>query len=350
MNDHEEWRPIPGWPGYEASSLGRLRSILVGGHRDTSTSPHLLNPRSESNGRRRLNLFQNGRQKRCSVARMVCIAFHGLPTGSDACAEHIDGDLANDRADNLRWVPRAKRYDNPHVRAANFRAHSSVWLSGMNALPALVVDRIRRMYRMGHRIEEIKTILSKDGYEVSRGHISALACHDTSRPGVTEPVCGARGAGSESRRIRPGLKYGDSVVVRCLERYAAGQSARAIAKIEGIKRGTVESWLCNNAGSFASRQNVAPVLRASIAAFPLAKYEKVCPSCGVYFEAESHRARRCPLCVSDNPKSHARICPDCGGESHRRGRCKSCQRKRRRDYMQKYLREYKRRDRKSHSA
>lgn len=88
---HEEWRPIPGWPGYMVSNLGRVRS-----------GPDLMRGGVDANGYRRVRLRTTERQKSWFVHRLVLLAFRGeAPDGHQGC--HNDGDKQNNRLTNLRW-------------------------------------------------------------------------------------------------------------------------------------------------------------------------------------------------------------------------------------------------------
>ena len=99
MVDLEVWKPIPGRPGYEASSHGRIRSL------DRWIADH--------NGRR---LFLRGRTLKQVlnadgypvvgglgyVHRAVMLSFNGPPANGFEVA-HNDGNPANNLLTNLRY-------------------------------------------------------------------------------------------------------------------------------------------------------------------------------------------------------------------------------------------------------
>nr|WP_274615889.1 HNH endonuclease signature motif containing protein [Sphingomonas sp. ACRSK] len=101
----EEWRPIPRYSGYEASSLGRVRSVdrvvvdrngrrirrkgqVLRPYFDERTSPY--------------GCFAAG-DKTCKVHVAVTLAFHGEPPEGKPYACHGDGDTMNNVPSNLRW-------------------------------------------------------------------------------------------------------------------------------------------------------------------------------------------------------------------------------------------------------
>lgn len=98
---NEEFRDIPGYPGYQASNLGRIR-----GKKGTILAP--INNR----GYPFVNPSLNGKQVPVGIHRLVCMAFHGPPPQGHECA-HLDGNPANCRWDNLKWVT---RLENQHHR------------------------------------------------------------------------------------------------------------------------------------------------------------------------------------------------------------------------------------------
>ncbi len=84
----EIWKPIPGYEEhYAASNLGRIKSIrrVVKDIKDDKERTRVFKEKvlrfniSKSDGRMSVMLSKNGELKRILVARLVCLAFHGLP-------------------------------------------------------------------------------------------------------------------------------------------------------------------------------------------------------------------------------------------------------------------------------
>ena len=94
----EIWKEIPGYRYYEASSLGRIRSMPRGRRKGK-----VLKPRP-GNGYLRVNLSIDGEHLTAGIHRLVCLAFHGLPASGDLEAAHGDGVKTNNANDNLRWA------------------------------------------------------------------------------------------------------------------------------------------------------------------------------------------------------------------------------------------------------
>jgi hypothetical protein len=102
----ETWRPIPSCPGYEASNLGRIRSVArVVMRRNGSPCPrkgYVLSPKRQY-GYLRVTLVE---RKSRLVHDLVLEAFIGpRPPGADAC--HANGKRDDNRLANLRWDSRS---------------------------------------------------------------------------------------------------------------------------------------------------------------------------------------------------------------------------------------------------
>lgn len=103
----EEWRDIPSCPGYQASSLGRIRSVdrtsafmIEGRPFSRRLRGRVLSPKTDRGGYLEV---QPRRGSMKLVHRLVCEAFYGpCPEGYQAA--HGNGVRTDNRASNLRWA------------------------------------------------------------------------------------------------------------------------------------------------------------------------------------------------------------------------------------------------------
>lgn len=99
----EEWRDIPGYEGhYMASSLGRIRSHKINPHGRIMS----LSPVNQSSAKPSYTFtpFVNGVKSGMTVARAVCLAFHGQPPEPGMQVRHNSQDYTDNRPENLRWA------------------------------------------------------------------------------------------------------------------------------------------------------------------------------------------------------------------------------------------------------
>lgn len=102
-----EWREVPGFPGYEVSSAGEVRSVTF---RNGKTSfrrkaPLVMKTTRCGHGRMypALTLCRGGKVFTRRVHHVVLTAFHGeRPSGMEAA--HLNGDPTDNRAENLAWT------------------------------------------------------------------------------------------------------------------------------------------------------------------------------------------------------------------------------------------------------
>lgn len=92
----KEWRWVTAHPDYMVSSQGDVRHRRV-------NAPFLLGD-TDSKGYRRVGIAG----KHYRVARLVCEAFHGDAPFDGAQVAHLDGNKANNSAENLGWVSQAE--------------------------------------------------------------------------------------------------------------------------------------------------------------------------------------------------------------------------------------------------
>ena len=119
----EEWREIPGFPGYEASTLGFIRtywykvrnSTGYGTHRELRDIPKPLPGSPDDNGYLHVNVYcaLDGIRYTRKIHVLIAITFLPLPDDyefADYTVDHIDsgprGKL-NNAVTNLQWMTRS---------------------------------------------------------------------------------------------------------------------------------------------------------------------------------------------------------------------------------------------------
>ena len=128
----EEWRQVPGYDGYEASNLGRVRSLDRWVERRGKQGRHKLFKRGRVlrpalvDGYLQLNF--------CHVHRLVMLAFQGSPPDGMWVA-HNDGNPSNNRLDNLR-------YATPSENAMDRVAHGTTNRGSRNGLAKLTEQQV----------------------------------------------------------------------------------------------------------------------------------------------------------------------------------------------------------------
>lgn len=107
----EEWKDIPGFEGYQASNIGRIRAkqrISWNGKVFATRKERLLTPQQLPDGYWQVPLTLPGeKQRRFLVHRLVAYTF--TPNvNSKPFVNHKDGNKSNNVADNLEWVTRSE--------------------------------------------------------------------------------------------------------------------------------------------------------------------------------------------------------------------------------------------------
>jgi hypothetical protein len=104
-NQKETWRSIPGFNGYDVSSIGRIRSWKVKGSNTARLAqcPWLLKTPQAATGYLMVCLsFTDGRQRSYPVHRLVALAFVGIPKPGEVC-RHLNDNKLDNRPCNLAW-------------------------------------------------------------------------------------------------------------------------------------------------------------------------------------------------------------------------------------------------------
>lgn len=165
----EEWRAVPGFLGYEVSSIGHVRSYIPS-LQYKGEFPRMLNPYYRK-GYPFVALKRDGKYHGKAVHVLVALAFIGeKPFGYHTC--HNDGDPTNNVVSNLR-------YDTPVNNTADRKKHGT-YLEGELCARALFTneqaEKIRISHSQGRSLSELV-----DQYSVSRNTIWSIVSGRTYR-------------------------------------------------------------------------------------------------------------------------------------------------------------------------
>lgn len=116
----EEWRPIEGFPRYEISNKGRVKSFT------NPKKPKILRPHQLKNGYLMVHLAKGeewgSNETECvRIHKLVANAF--IPNPENKChVRHINQDRTDNRVENLRWVTREESNADPITKANRMAA------------------------------------------------------------------------------------------------------------------------------------------------------------------------------------------------------------------------------------
>jgi len=88
----EVWKPIPEFPKYEVSNLGRVK------HWHKIMKVHF-----RPDGYSQIQISRDGMIYHKRLHALICAAFNGPPPFADAKALHRDDDRTNNNPNNLYW-------------------------------------------------------------------------------------------------------------------------------------------------------------------------------------------------------------------------------------------------------
>lgn len=163
----EVWEAIPGWDGYEASSLGRIRSITKvlkqrnqWGCVSGITYPGKIRAQSRCKATQYfkvgLSNVQDGRRRTCAVHRLICETFHGTAPVGKTVVAHCNGDRGDNRAVNLRWAT-------PKENSADCLLHGTSNKGERNGAAKLTDAQFQEIMKRVSRGEGVQTLAIEYG-------------------------------------------------------------------------------------------------------------------------------------------------------------------------------------------
>ena len=181
----EEWSSIPSHPFYEASNLGRVRSIARKIVRSDGVVVHrpgrVLKSWVHRSGYILVKLYEgDGNSTTCYVQRVILEAFIGpCPEGMEC--RHLDGDSKNNTLKNLQWgTPKENGEDKVRhgttTKGLCGRHYNQGQISGNAKLSDSDVRKIREFFDSGkYTIASINRMFSIVTYSVIHKVVHRLA-------------------------------------------------------------------------------------------------------------------------------------------------------------------------------
>ena len=218
MNEEDvEWRQVAGYPDYEVSSDGRVRS-------NKKKTPIILKPSLSRSGYPRVVLCaRDGSKQNKTVHRVVAETYIPNPENKPQ-VNHKDGIKANNTIDNLEWTTASENIQ--HSFDVLNKVHQN---GGTNKLTKEQVEDLRRRATDGtlgtftecaNQLNVSKKVISCAVKGV-KGHYdwvdSVPPVPDHRDPGVPK-------------------KLTEEQVIEARKRYAAGESSRELAEEFGMSQ------------------------------------------------------------------------------------------------------------------
>ena len=163
---HEIWAAIPKFSAYQASSLGRIRSLK---HVDAVTGqPYILSPAPcGGTGYVTVYIKRDGDETSSSqhVSHLCAAAFIGPKPSPKHCVLHANDVRTDNRAENIRWGTRAENISDAVRNGGRLNGTTPRSWGAHGSLTVAQVRSIRRQAEAGARIVDIADSMELD-YDV----------------------------------------------------------------------------------------------------------------------------------------------------------------------------------------
>lgn len=151
-NEIEIWKDVEGWEGfYQVSNMGRIKSInRIIVRNDKKPLPRkemILKPAKNRGGYRIIGLRKCGKNRTCTVHRLV--ALHFIPNPSNLPeVNHKWGDKDDNRACALEWMTSGQNSQHAYDTGLNVAARGEK--QGSSKLKEIDVIQIKNMLKISN--------------------------------------------------------------------------------------------------------------------------------------------------------------------------------------------------------
>jgi hypothetical protein len=163
-----EWRVIPSFPDYEASSDGQIRRRTVPRAKPNHFGPGYVKKTDNKGGYLYCAMTRPGWRGSVTVHRLVCEAFHGPAPSSQHQVAHSDCNRLNNSAANLRWATQRENAQDTIRLGRQARGERSAKAK----LTAAQVTEIKRRRAAGepyHRLGAQFSVSPQAIFHIARG-------------------------------------------------------------------------------------------------------------------------------------------------------------------------------------
>ena len=216
----EQWRPIDGWPGYEVSDQGRVRSFRTS--QGAADVARILKATKQASGHVGVSLYagegRRGRRRK-TVHTLVLKAFCGHPPPGTECC-HDNGVPADNRLSNLYWGTKKqnaadrKRHGTQPLGTRHHNCKLAPW--------EIEAIRVHRGWLRAAHLAEIFGIkrCTVSAMQLGRNHVTA--------------------AGAIPKAYSQSTPETRAKAVRLA---AEGRTQQEVARVLGVSQTSVSAWL-----------------------------------------------------------------------------------------------------------
>lgn len=174
--EEEIWKAIDGYPGYEVSSLGRVKSLVKAYRREEI----ILKGSPNTTGYILVQLYPEPRKRKSLlVHRLVMLTFQPNPMMDELEVNHKDLDTTNNKMSNLEWVTQKENKDH-YLASDKFKNVAlNVPFGEKHHLSKLTDESVLEIRRLWDSREVVNKSILGRMFDVKEGAIRLILSNQT---------------------------------------------------------------------------------------------------------------------------------------------------------------------------